>query len=168
MLLSENRYGRKSRNLHSSHFQMKTAVLMLLMSTQQSQLWEQLGAIHYHSWKECSHLPFPSFQWAMGIYCNSAFPSNVPGKARRHIASEPLLLLFYLQRFSGAEGQQKGREVSKAVVAIIVQWLGKDSRGSFGILKCTHAIRPSADMCFRLAACKGEEILNWAFFFQGI
>lgn len=28
-------------------------------------------------------------------------------------------------------------EVSKAVVAIIVQWLGKDSRGSFVILKCT-------------------------------
>lgn len=58
-----------------------------------------------------------------------------------------------------------GRKVSKAVVAVIVQCLGKDSRGSFVILKCTLscvlkcAICP-ADMCFRLAACKGEEIPN--------
>lgn len=52
-----------------------------------------------------------------------------------------------------------GRKVSKAVVAVIVQCLGKDSRGSFVILKSTRAICP-ADMCFRLAACKGEEIPN--------
>lgn len=51
-------------------------------------------------------------------------------------------------------------EVSKAVVAVIVQWLGKDSRGSFVIFKCTRAICTSADRCFRLAACNGEEILN--------
>lgn len=165
MLLRENRYGRKSRNLHSCHLQLKTAVLILLRSTQQPRLWEQLGAIHDHSWKEWGMSP-PAIsfcQWEMGAYCNTVFPSNVPGRARLHKAYGPLLQLFYLQRlFLGAEDQQKGREVSKAVV-VIVQWLGKDSRGSFVILKCT-CTSVLLLICFTLAARKGEEILNQTFF----
>jgi len=55
--------------------------------------------------------------------------------------------------------------MSKTVAdAIIVQWLGKDSRGSF-ILKRIQAVSDLLlEMCFRLACCKHEETLNRAFF----
>lgn len=167
MLLRENRYGRKSRNFHSCHLQLKTAVLILLRSTQQPRLWEQLGAIHDHSWRENPHLPFPSVNGKWELTATQCFLAmcQVEQGSTKHMSLCFCSITYRgCSLFLGAEDQQKGREVSKAVV-VIVQWLGKDSRGSFVILKCT-CTSVLVLMCFTLAACKGEEILNQTFFFK--